>query len=518
MKYFFSIIFLFTFTAGITAAEKSPELTAAQFYNEKAAALSITQPVLRTMKLLALLEKCPSRAGELYTLLKDHLAQTEFPPQIKALAQQILDKNPGDLTINLLLFQVYGETETLIKKWQQMLLLCPAENLTSLQERAILIASDIILKHFAARSECRENRGFFIKFFDRFNAKKCTPRFRMLLLKNMLDYYRRSIWEYDCIAPHGKFWKKLPAEGDKMLYLEALNELESLEKVLEYPLSLNLLRFYNSHNHPRAVQYAKNFLVSNDKYIIDAIFSSAQTFNDRELLDHCIKFFTAGKDSSNYESIMPVIANYYASQFKDYELLKKYAAPPEVDFIRNFHDKKYAAAQAGAEKLLAVGNITYPPAIRTMVELVWQTKDKQLLKQIFAALEKNPKLINAENANSVAYTAAVLNIELEKAEKFSRLSFKQLPDSYAIMDTLAYILYRRKNFAEAHKLITAAEKMLSPGDACAPLYLHAAEIELAHTRDKVKAKHFLNRAMLASRDNDEEFDYDRAAGLREILK
>ena len=168
--------------------------------------------------------------------------------------------------------------------------------------------------------------------------------------------------------------------------------------------------------------------------------------------------------------------------------------------------------------MLKSGKITCHAAIRTMVELVWHTKDKQLLKQIFSILEKNPKLLNAENANSVAYTAAVLDIELEKAEKFSRLAFKQLPDSHAVIDTLAYILYRRKNFAEAHKLITAAEKMLSPGDSCAPLYLHAAEIELAHTKDKTKAKYFFNRALLASRDDDEEFDHKRAAELREILK
>ena len=171
MRYFFSIISLFIFSVCLTAAEKSPELTAAQFYNEKAAALSITQPVLRTMKLLALLEKCPSRADELYTLLKDQLAQTEFPPQIKALALQILEKNPGSPTINYLLYQAYDEAGVLIEKWKKMLLLCPTENLTQLQEKVIQIASDLVYKHFSGQSRCRENRDFFIKMFDRFNAK-----------------------------------------------------------------------------------------------------------------------------------------------------------------------------------------------------------------------------------------------------------------------------------------------------------------------------------------------------------
>ena len=253
MKYFFSIIFLFVFSSGLPAAEKSPELTAAQFYSEKAAVLSINQPILRTMKLLMLLEQCPSRADELYDLLNDHLGQTKFPPQIKALALQILEKNPENLTINLLLYQAYGEPETLIKKWQQLLLFCPTENLTFLQERVILIASDIIFKHFASRSKSNENRDFFIRFFNRFDAKKCDPRFRILLLEVAMDFYRQCIWEYDCIAPYGKFWKKLPAEGNKMLYLEAENELEALEKIIEYPLSLKLLRFYTSHHHPRAV-------------------------------------------------------------------------------------------------------------------------------------------------------------------------------------------------------------------------------------------------------------------------
>ena len=215
---------------------------------------------------------------------------------------------------------------------------------------------------------------------------------------------------------------------------------------------------------------------------------------------------------------MPLIAVYYASNFQDYTLLEKYASQEEIGFIKAVKNKNFPAAKSRAENLLKSGKIACHAAIRTMVELVWQTKDKQLLKQIFDLLEKNPKLLNAENANSVAYTAAVLDIELEKAENFSRLAFKQLPDSHAVIDTLAYILYRRKNFAEAHKLITAAEKMLSPGDSCAPLYLHAAEIELAHTKDKIKAKRFFNRALLASRDDDEEFDHKRAAELREILK
>ena len=226
-----------------------------------------------------------------------------------------------------------------IKKWQQLLLLCPAENITSLQERAILIASDIVFKHFAANSECNKNRDFFIRFFDRFDAGKCNPRFRLLLLEIALDYYRQCIWEYDCIAPNGKFWKKLPVEGHKMIYLEVMSEVESLEKVVEYPLSLKLLRLYTSHNHPRAVQYARNFLASKDKNIIDALFFTAQTFNDRKIFDHCINNFTTGKDSSKYAPIMPLVADFYASKFKSYGLLEKYAPPMEVDLIRNVREK-----------------------------------------------------------------------------------------------------------------------------------------------------------------------------------
>ena len=518
MKYFFSIIFLLTFAVGITAAEKSPELTAAQFYNEKAAALSITQPVLRTMKLLALLEKCPSRADELYTLLKDQLAQTEFPPQIKALALQILEKNPGSPTINYLLYHAYGEAGILIEKWKKMLLLCPTENLTQLQEKVILIASDLVYKHFSGQSRCRENRDFFIKMFDRFNAKQYSTVFRALLLYTAMDFHRQCIWEYDCISPHGKFWKKLPAEGDKMLYLEARRKLFELEKEIQFPLSLELLRFYNRHYIDRAADYAGNFLGSRDEKVIDLLLSTAEISGNRQLFDHCIKFFTDSKNEAKYAPLMPLIAVCYASNFQDYTLLEKYASPEEIGFIKAVKNKNFPTAESSAENLLKSGKITCHAVIRTMVELVWQTKNKQLLKKIFDILETNPKLLNAENANAVAYTAAVLNIELEKAEKFSRIAFEKLPDSHAVVDTLAYTLYRRKNFAEAHKLITDAEKMLSPGDSCAPLYLHAAEIELAHTKDKVKAKHFFNRALLASRDNDEEFDYDRAAELREILK
>ena len=73
MRRFICAVLLFIFALPLAAAEKSAELTPVQFYNEKANALSITQPVLRTMKLLALLEKCPSRADELYHVLNDNL-------------------------------------------------------------------------------------------------------------------------------------------------------------------------------------------------------------------------------------------------------------------------------------------------------------------------------------------------------------------------------------------------------------------------------------------------------------
>ena len=518
MRYFFSIISLFIFSVCLTAAEKSPELTAAQFYNEKAAALSITQPALRMMKLLALLEKCPSRAGELHSLINAALEQNKMTPQIKALSLEILKKNPGNLLINLLLNRAYGKLDTRIEKFQETLLGCKTENLSEQEEQALLIMATILLEYHSSLRQCDQRKEFFLKFFDRFKNVKADPRFRTLFLSCALDFYRQCIWETGCIVPGGKVWEKLPATGIKKHYLDAVAELETLEKVLEFPISLELFKLYNRHNLPRAAVYGRRFLTSRSPLVTDALFTTAQNNRDRELFDYCINCFAAQKKKSANDILMPLIAVRYASEFKSYDMLQKFASPAEVEIFKSLHAKKHADALPRAKELLSSGKITLPSTIRAMVELVWETKDKALCKEIISTLEKTPALLTAENANAVAYTAAVLNIELDKAEKLARIALKQLPSSFAVMDTLAYTLYRKQQFAEAHKLITDAEKLLSPGDACAVLYLHAAEIELAHTKDKTAAKKWLGRGFLAARDNDEEFDYARAAQLQEILK
>ena len=518
MRYFFSIISLFIFSVCLTAAEKSPELTAAQFYNEKAAALSITQPALRMMKLLALLEKYPSRAGELHSLINAALEQNKMTPQIKALSLEILKKNPGNILINLLLNRAYGKLDTRIEKFQETLLCCKTENLSEQEEQALLIMATILLEYHSSLRQCDQRKEFFLKFFDRVKNVKADPRFRTLLLSCALDFYRQCIWETGCIVPGGKVWEKLPATGIKKHYLDAVAELETLEKVLEFPISLELFKLYNRHNLPRAAVYGRRFLTSRSPLVTDALFTTAQNNRDRELFDYCINYFAMQKKKSANDILMPLIAVRYASEFKSYDMLQKFASPAEVEIFKSLHAKKYADALPRAKELLSSGKITLPSTIRAMVELVWETKDKALCKEMISTLEKNPALLTAENANAVAYTAAVLNIELDKAEKLARTALKQLPSSFAVMDTLAYTLYRKQQFAEAHKLITDAEKLLSPGDACAVLYLHAAEIELAHTKDKTAAKKWLDRGFLAARDNDEEFDYTRAAQLQEMLK
>ena len=517
MKHFILCTLLLASIGSAITLKAQAEPDALRFYNEKASAIAIGQPALRTMKLLALLEKFPSRAEELHALINAALNKGEMTPQIKALSLEIMKKNPGNILINLLLNRAYGTLDTRIEKFQETLLCCNTENLSDEEEQAVLIASTIVQEYHSSLRQCNQQKDFFLKFFDRFNTVK-SGRFRMLMLSNALNYYSQCIWETDCISPVGKFWKKLPEEGCKMLYNEALNELKTLEASLEFPLSHELLQLYNRHNPSRAAIYGRRFLASRSPKVADALFTAAQNNHDRELFDHCIKFFAARKKKSENDILMPLIAVRYASEFKSYDMLQKFASAVEVEFFKALHAKKYSDALPRAKELLVSGKITLPATLRAMVELVWETKDKALCKEIIAALERTPALLTAENANAVAYTAAVLNIELDKAEKLARLALKQLPDSFAVMDTLAHILYKKQQFAEAHKLITEAEKLLSPGDACAVLYLHAAEIELAHTKDKTAAKKWLNRSTLASRDNDDEFDYERAAQLQEILK
>ena len=208
----------------------------------------------------------------------------------------------------------------------------------------------------------------------------------------------------------------------------------------------------------------------------------------------------------------------YAQQFQRFDQLEQIIPQPEAALIKQISLKDFKAAAITAGKIIDSDKITLPDTVNYIVDIIWQTKNRSLLEKLWKAAEKNPKkLLAPTQANSIAYAAAVLDLNLDKAEKLSLHTVQQNPNS-AILDTYAYILYKQKKFDAAHKFITLAIADITPGENCAPIYLHAAEIELAHTKNKSRAAWFLDRAFKCAKEKNSEFDTVRAAELQEILK
>ena len=208
----------------------------------------------------------------------------------------------------------------------------------------------------------------------------------------------------------------------------------------------------------------------------------------------------------------------YAHKFQRFDLLDKFIPQPEATLVKQISLKDFKNAAATANKIIDSDKITLPDTVNYIIDAIWITRDRNLLAKLWKAAEKNPeKLLQPTQANSIAYVAAILDVDLDKAEKLSLGAIKRNSTS-ALLDTYAYILYKQKKFDAAHKFINLAVADIIPGENCAPIYLHAAEIEFASTKNKSRAARFLDRAFKCAKENNSEFDSTRAAELQEILK
>lgn len=89
------------------------------------------------------------------------------------------------------------------------------------------------------------------------------------------------------------------------------------------------------------------------------------------------------------------------------------------------------------------------------------------------ALEYNPDNLLA--LNNCAYFMAEEGIDLDKAERMSSICVRQQPDNDTALDTYAWILFKKKNYAEAKAVIDRA-LALEADDPQADVLHHAGDI------------------------------------------
>jgi tetratricopeptide (TPR) repeat protein len=102
----------------------------------------------------------------------------------------------------------------------------------------------------------------------------------------------------------------------------------------------------------------------------------------------------------------------------------------------------------------------------------------ETVKKYAGIIERNfPKKI-ADYGNALGYTLANNNIELELAEKLLRKALKIAPDRLEILDSMAWLLYRKKRYNEALKYIKLSLKVCGEYPH-AVIADHAGDIYLA---------------------------------------
>ena len=94
-----------------------------------------------------------------------------------------------------------------------------------------------------------------------------------------------------------------------------------------------------------------------------------------------------------------------------------------------------------------------------------------------------PFVNNPDIANSVAYISAELGYYLDNARKLLEVSLKKEPGNYAYLDTMAWICFKQKRYAEAEKWIQKALAAATPHNGMAVILDHKGDIAAAQRKN-----------------------------------
>lgn len=115
--------------------------------------------------------------------------------------------------------------------------------------------------------------------------------------------------------------------------------------------------------------------------------------------------------------------------------------------------------------------------------------ERQFVNEMVLKAEGHPEL-----QNYLGYTWADRGIKLDQAEKYIRSALKADPENYAYLDSLAWVLYRKKALPEAKKIILEAIKKCQDRFSVGVLLDHAGDI-FAALGEKDKACEYWQKAV-----------------------
>lgn len=141
----------------------------------------------------------------------------------------------------------------------------------------------------------------------------------------------------------------------------------------------------------------------------------------------------------------------------------------------NLQKRKYQEAVNALEqgKKLSSSNLALLSAFNSMLGDAYNGTEeyRKSARAYEAALDYDPN--NYAVLNNYSYFLALRGDDLEKAERMSAKTVKDNPDNATFLDTYAWVLYMRKKYKEAKKVI---EHAISTGNVSAIHYEHYGDI------------------------------------------
>ena len=171
----------------------------------------------------------------------------------------------------------------------------------------------------------------------------------------------------------------------------------------------------------------------------------------------------------------------------------------------------FALKKQDGKILKLIGNDTsFSPEIRASAKLfaAGLLNDVKLYREARQLFSKQK--LSIDNMNSIAYTAAELGVDLKESENMLRKVVAAAPGNAAYLDSLAYVCFKRKLYAEAQKYIELAIKKVTPDIPAAVLLDHAGDIAKAQG-DLYKAQDYYRRALEMPCDDDRSFNAELTA-------
>lgn len=500
------VLFLTLFAGIICAAEPA-------FHGNMLAALQENNPRIRAGLLIGILENSQAEECDKLALsiLRDEFNAGVFDPTLVRRIFNLLKKYPSSREVVLLCADIAVKSENLppesISAIRQALLHTDFSGCRELEKIKFSHLCDIAVSDFIAGKEYRKASEFLNRTAEKFPQ---TPA----VLLNVLQRHISNCFYTLYTAPGLPGFQELPADDFWKCSINAIAAKLPLAKcqdgydarcavigaiMLKLPQTEEMLKKYSK-------------LYPDDSWTRISADAAAE-FNDPKLLICGSNLFlnfngmlTAGDFSAARQTVR---------QFKDLprfylQIMLTSAQGMHQEVIRMVKTSNYKFSQLPHQALFAIINSVHFQNDRAMAGKLLDFAREQLEKD-----QLSPII-----ANAIGYISADMDLRLQEAEKLIRLALNALPDEPSFRDSLAWVLFRQKRFAEAETAITSAIYHKHISRSISVIYLHAAAIKLAVNKKDDAAKYLAiaKKLYLADDPACAEYSMELQKQLEQLLK